>query len=304
MGVRCTRPAIVRAAALQSSIVGRSGIAWRPYFATAAGGRGQLLHPARRTDTAPQLASDVPGEVIEAPCDQPCSGCRGRAGRARAPPPRGASGCRPRPSRPPMTAAAPRLQHDPVRDRRRAERRDDPRLRGHLHRTAGDHPLGHAARHRAPSSSGSRRARSTRGPPATPRRGPEGSGPTRTRSSICDVRRCTSTGLTIDAAWPAATCYDSQYGVLAGGRRQDRLGRFPDRRRRREPLNGCQGGIGIQIGTAGPRPLEAGRQPGRHVSGGYQKNGIDGRRRGLERQHRRRPTSRGRSDGRSPRTES
>jgi hypothetical protein len=93
---------------------------------------------------------------------------------------------------------------------------------------------------------------------------------------VCGDVRAAIDGLTIDAAWPRSTCDDSLFGVLvAGGATLD----FSGSRITAAgavPLNGCQGGIGIQIGMAWTAPVEIGHAVLRHdrVSG-YQKNGIE-----------------------------
>jgi hypothetical protein len=94
--------------------------------------------------------------------------------------------------------------------------------------------------------------------------------------AICGDVRVAIDGFTIDAAWPRATCDDSLFGVLvAGGATLD----FTHSRVEAAgavPLNGCQGGIGLQIGMAWTRPVEAGHAVLSHdrVSG-YQKNGVE-----------------------------
>lgn len=68
--------------------------------------------------------------------------------------------------------------------------------------------------------------------------------------SICTPETVTVKGLALEAKWPGGTCYDSLYGILvAGGATLDAskvtldgAGAFP--------INGCQGGVGIQVGMS------------------------------------------------------
>jgi hypothetical protein len=86
-------------------------------------------------------------------------------------------------------------------------------------------------------------------------------------------------GLTINAAWPSGTCYDSEYGVLVGGgdtviMRFDKLTAGGA-----VPINGCQGGIALQLGMSWTTPNEIGLGNIFHVAiSGYQKGGaqVDG----------------------------
>jgi hypothetical protein len=95
--------------------------------------------------------------------------------------------------------------------------------------------------------------------------------------SICTPGTVTIDKITFEAKWPESTCSDSLYNILvAGGAtldaasvRVDGAGAFPP--------NGCQGGVGIQVGS------QAGSQVGhatltKNTIENYQKNGmtIDG----------------------------
>ena len=93
--------------------------------------------------------------------------------------------------------------------------------------------------------------------------------------AICASGTVNLTGLTIDAAWPAGTCADSLYGILVAGGATLNLTNSSIVAAGAVPLNGCQGGIGIQVGMAWTTPLEVGHAnlSGVHISG-YQKNGI------------------------------
>jgi len=93
--------------------------------------------------------------------------------------------------------------------------------------------------------------------------------------SVCTEGTVGVTGLTFEAKWPGSTCYDSLYGILVAGGATlvasnvsvDGGGAFP--------INGCQGGIGIQVGMAWSQPVEAGHATLSHDAiSEYQKNGI------------------------------
>jgi hypothetical protein len=93
--------------------------------------------------------------------------------------------------------------------------------------------------------------------------------------SICEAGTVGITGLKVEAKWPEALCYDSLYGIrVAGGSTLkatnvtvDGAGAFP--------INGCQGGVGIQAGTTRTSPSESGNLKLKGVTvTNYQKNGI------------------------------
>jgi hypothetical protein len=93
--------------------------------------------------------------------------------------------------------------------------------------------------------------------------------------SICTTGTVGITGLTFEPKWPAGTCYDSLYGILVAGGATlvasnvsvDGGGAFP--------INGCQGGVAIQVGMAWTTPVEIGKATLSHDSvSEYQKNGI------------------------------
>ncbi|HXN36682.1 MAG TPA: hypothetical protein VN892_01475 [Solirubrobacteraceae bacterium] len=93
--------------------------------------------------------------------------------------------------------------------------------------------------------------------------------------SICTSGTVGITGLTFEPKWALGTCNDSLYGILVAGGATlvasnmavDGGGAFP--------INGCQGGIGIQVGMAWSVPIEAGHATLTHDTvGEYQKNGI------------------------------
>ena len=93
--------------------------------------------------------------------------------------------------------------------------------------------------------------------------------------SICGAN-VSITGITVSAYWPAGTCYDSLYGIFvgAGGNLTAKkvavegagvpLG---------DPDVGCQGGVGIEVGSARVNEAATATLTSTTVSG-YQKNGI------------------------------
>jgi hypothetical protein len=93
--------------------------------------------------------------------------------------------------------------------------------------------------------------------------------------SICTPNAVGITGIAIEAKWPEGTCYSSLYGIrVAGGGTLtatnvtvDGAGAFP--------INGCQGGVGIQAGSTRTTPAQIGKLKLKGVTvSGYQKNGI------------------------------
>src|SRR6516165_811565 len=72
--------------------------------------------------------------------------------------------------------------------------------------------------------------------------------------SICGNVTVSMTGLTVDAAWPAGTCNDTLYGILVGGNATLKLTTSSIIAAGPQPINGCQGGNGIEIGQAGNSP--------------------------------------------------
>lgn len=81
--------------------------------------------------------------------------------------------------------------------------------------------------------------------------------------------------LTFDEAWPAATCDDSLYGILVGGHSTLKLTQSAIVAAGAIPINGCQGGVAVQVGMAWTTPNEAGTAILSNDSiAGYQKNGV------------------------------
>jgi hypothetical protein len=93
--------------------------------------------------------------------------------------------------------------------------------------------------------------------------------------SICGNVLVTLQGINVSAAWPAGTCYDSLYGVLVGGGATLNFVNSTVTAAGAVPLNGCQGGVGIEGGDSEATPVQVA-----HVNvvnssvSGYQKNGI------------------------------
>jgi hypothetical protein len=79
--------------------------------------------------------------------------------------------------------------------------------------------------------------------------------------------------LTVAGAWPAGTCNEDLYGIFVGGKASLALTNASVTHAGAEPINGCQGGIGVQVGRnytgqVGTASLTS------DVITGYQKNGI------------------------------
>lgn len=100
--------------------------------------------------------------------------------------------------------------------------------------------------------------------------------------AICGTHAGTVTisNLTFDEAWPGGTCDDSLYGILVGGGDTLKMSYSAIVAGGARPINGCQGGIGIQVGMGWTTPNEVGHAILTHDTiSGYQKNGmtIDGK---------------------------
>jgi hypothetical protein len=92
---------------------------------------------------------------------------------------------------------------------------------------------------------------------------------------ICAAATVNIQGLTVDAAWPGSTCYDSLWGILVGGGATLNFVKSSVTAAGAVPLNGCQGGVGVQVGMAWTTPVEVGHANLLNDSvSGYQKNGI------------------------------
>ncbi len=93
--------------------------------------------------------------------------------------------------------------------------------------------------------------------------------------SICTPDTVSITGLTVEAKWAGNVCNDDLYGILVAGGATlkatnttiDGAGAFP--------INGCQGGVGIEVGMHWTNPVEVGHATLKGVTvENYQKNGI------------------------------
>jgi len=93
--------------------------------------------------------------------------------------------------------------------------------------------------------------------------------------AICGNATVALTNIVVDAAWPASTCDDSLYGILVGGGATLQFTNSAVTAAGAFPLNGCQGGVGIQVGMAWTTPVEVGHLTlADSAVSGYQKNGI------------------------------
>ena len=93
--------------------------------------------------------------------------------------------------------------------------------------------------------------------------------------SICTSGTVSITGLTFEPKWPGGTCYDSLYGILVGGGATLKATDVTVDGGGASPINGCQGGVAIQIGMAWSSPVEPGHATlSQDTVTEYQKNGI------------------------------
>jgi len=93
--------------------------------------------------------------------------------------------------------------------------------------------------------------------------------------SICTTGHVNITGITVQALWPADTCYDSMFGILVAGGADLKMTNSTMEGAGGSPFNGCQGGVGIQVGMAWTTPVEVGHATLKNVTvEHYQKNGI------------------------------
>lgn len=83
------------------------------------------------------------------------------------------------------------------------------------------------------------------------------------------------TGITINAAWPGQTCNDALFGIMVAGGSTLTFAYSAITSAGPQPINGCQGGIGIRAGVPGTTPAETGHLILRDSSvAGYQKGGV------------------------------
>ncbi len=93
---------------------------------------------------------------------------------------------------------------------------------------------------------------------------------------LCGKVTATISGLAIEAAWPAGTCDDDLYGIYVGGGATLALSNSRILAAGAKPINGCQGGIGIEVGTGRTTPKETGTATlTNDLVEGFQKNGIN-----------------------------
>ena len=100
--------------------------------------------------------------------------------------------------------------------------------------------------------------------------------PNQDELSICTPGVVSISGLKIEALWPAGFCYDSMYGVFIAGGATLKATSDTINGAGASPINGCQGGVALQAGSARTEPNEVGHAILDKVSiSGYQKNGIN-----------------------------
>ncbi len=93
--------------------------------------------------------------------------------------------------------------------------------------------------------------------------------------SICTAGTVSITGVKFEPKWPEGTCDDSLYGILVAGGATLKAKDVTVDGGGAYPINGCQGGIGIQVGMAWTSPVEVGHASLQGVTvAEYQKNGI------------------------------
>lgn len=93
--------------------------------------------------------------------------------------------------------------------------------------------------------------------------------------SICTSGTVSISGVTFSDLWPSGTCNDSLYGLLVAGGATLDLTNSTEDGAGASPINGCQGGVGIQVGMAWTTPVEVGHAVLDDVTvDSYQKNGI------------------------------
>src|SRR3984957_11168567 len=79
--------------------------------------------------------------------------------------------------------------------------------------------------------------------------------------------------ITVEGNWPTTVCYDSLYGILAGGGARLSLTNSTVEKIGAYPLNGCQGGVGVQAGLSPTNQIGLASLSGDIIET-YQKNGI------------------------------
>jgi hypothetical protein len=93
--------------------------------------------------------------------------------------------------------------------------------------------------------------------------------------AVCGSATVKLDNIVVDAAWASSVCDDSLYGILVGGGATLSFDNSSVIAAGAYPLNGCQGGIGIQAGMSWTTPVEVGHLTMTDSSvSGYQKNGV------------------------------
>lgn len=93
--------------------------------------------------------------------------------------------------------------------------------------------------------------------------------------SICTSEAVSITGITVEAKWPKGTCYNSLYGIRVAGGGTLTATNVTVAGAGAVPINGCQGGVGIQAGSTRTTPAQVGKLKLKGVTvSEYQKNGI------------------------------
>jgi hypothetical protein len=91
---------------------------------------------------------------------------------------------------------------------------------------------------------------------------------------LCTSESVSLTNLAIEAKFPEGTCNDSLYGIFVGGGATLTAKHDEIHGAGASPINGCQGGVGIEVGTARePEQVGKAKLVEDFVSE-YQKNGI------------------------------
>jgi hypothetical protein len=79
--------------------------------------------------------------------------------------------------------------------------------------------------------------------------------------------------ISVEGNWPTTVCYDSLYGILVGGGAALSLTNSTVEQIGAYPLNGCQGGVGVQVGLSPTDQIGLASLSGDTIET-YQKNGI------------------------------
>jgi len=99
--------------------------------------------------------------------------------------------------------------------------------------------------------------------------------PNQDEISICGVEKVSISDLKVEALWPEGTCYDSLYGIFISGGATLKATNVTVDGAGASPINGCQGGVSIEVGTARTEPNGLGFATLKEDTiSGYQKNGI------------------------------